>query len=227
MIFSLFALFSCKNIEQSESSEAAITNSVCDCVDYSEMILVQNEKIEALFNQSADLQNQINDLESRLSSLEEAQSLSTELVTSSYAVDCSRTNMQSLVSDDWYAYYTAGAVGTFYGIYNACLLVDNVSSTSVPLVSVTQINTVDYDMSCSNAYCTYANYYFLNSSSGGLIYPGGYDDMVMSPGMQLRFDDVLGAIYTSADNRSSGSDEPRLYQVTVIGDRSYSAPLGW
>ena len=113
MIFSLFALFSCKNIEQSESSEAAITNSVCDCVDYSEMILAQNEKIEALFNQSADLQNQINELESRLSSLEEAQSLSTELVTSSYTVDCSRTNMQSLVSDDWYAYYTAGAVGTF------------------------------------------------------------------------------------------------------------------
>jgi len=227
MIFSLFALFSCKNIEQSETPEVTVANSVCDCTDYSDTILTQNEKIDALISQSTALQDQIDNLESRLSSLEEAQSLSTELITSSYTVDCSRTNMQSLVSDDWYAYYTAGAIGTFDGIYNACLLVDNVLSTSVPLVSVTQINSVDYDMSCSNAYCTYANYYFLNSSSGGLIYPGGYDDMVMSPGMQIRFDDALGAIYTSADNRTSGSDEPHLYQVTVIGDHLYSAPLGW
>lgn len=178
--FFTFRIVFLQNIEQSESQEAAVTNSVCNCTDYSDVILAQNEKIDALINQSTALQDQIDNLESRLSSLEEEQSLSTELVQSSYAVDCSRTSMQSLVSDDWYAYYTAGAVGTFYGIYNACLLVDNVSSTSVPLVSVTQINTVDYDMSCSNAYCAYANYYFLNSNSGGLIYPGGSDDMVMN-----------------------------------------------
>lgn len=51
--------------------------------------------------------------------------------------------------------------------------------------------------------------------------------MVMSSDTQLRLDDVLEAIYASADNKSSGSDEPRLYQATVVGDRSYSASLGW
>lgn len=70
---------------------------------------------------------------------------------------------------------------------------------------------------------------WIHSRSGGQIYPCGYDDMRMSPGMQLRYDAERGTVYTASDLRflTSGDTLPRVYRVHVVGDRTYSAPAGW
>jgi hypothetical protein len=157
-------------------------------------------------------------------------------VISSYQVDCNHNNLSQEAADaqnDWFATY--GSWANFQKIYSTCPLVEGIDGM-VPMVTVYQVRDVMLDAQCdATGYCpnTSANLWWYNSLSGGLIIPGGWDDFQMSPGMQLRYDENRGIIHTSVDRRAPGPSRPGLpyeplyYQVTVIGDKSYTAPTGW
>jgi hypothetical protein len=154
-------------------------------------------------------------------------------VISSYQVDCSRYNLlldSTDAQNDWFSTY--GSWANFQKIYSTCPLVEGIDGM-VPMVTVYQVRDVMLDAQCdATGYCpnTSANLWWYNSLSGGLIIPGGWDDFQMSPGMQLRYDENRGVIHTSVDwrtNTSPASTDPLYYQVTIIGDKSYTAPTGW
>ena len=158
-------------------------------------------------------------------------------VISTYQVDCSRHNLYLDAVDaqnDWSSTY--GSWANFQKIYSTCPLVEGIDGT-VPVVTVYQVRDVILDVQCdATGYCpnTSANLWWYNSLSGGLIIPGGVDDFQMSPGMQLRYDENRGIIHTSVDFRTNSSGpfgsattDPLYYQVTVIGDKAYTAPTGW
>lgn len=155
------------------------------------------------------------------------------VVVSSYTVDCNRqTFMYEEFNVEYTARYAAGTLYGFEGIWSHCPLVMGVEAGNMPHVTVAQVREVEPDTVCEASYCpnTSADWRWHNSYSGGYVVWGGHDDMRLAPGMQLRFDEVREVIYTASDYRNvwSGRGEgPLLYEVTVIGDRAYTAPEGW
>jgi len=205
-----------------EDAPAEATNE-CECPDNSAEITT--------------LQEELASLRERVGTLESAPALEPEttpaVVLSSYRVDCNRqTFMYEEFNVEYTARYAAGTLYGFEGIYSHCPLVMGVEAGNMPHVTVAQVREVEPDTVCEASYCpnTSADGWWYNNNSGGHVVAGGYDDMRMAPGMQLRFDEIREVIYTASDYRQiwSGSGEgPLLYEVTVIGDRVYTAPEGW
>lgn len=181
------------------------------------------DELEAGANEPLDA------LEARVAELER-QGVPSGVVVSTYSVDCSRVNLYAAYSEAYSARWAAGTLDGFESVYASCLLVDGIDPSSVPSVTVALETPVEVDVRCSGSGCsTQSDTAWINSLSGGQIYPGGYDDMRMSPGMQLRYDAERGTVYTASDLRflTSGNTLPRVYRVHVVGDRAYTAPAGW
>lgn len=220
-------LLACKPDQglQDNNQNPGLDQEVCECPDNSADVTA--------------LQEELNSLRDRVVTLESAPEPEPEseptpaVVLSSYRVDC---NMQTFMDEEFRVEYDARrAAGTLYGlegIWSHCPLVVDVEAGNMPHVTVAQVREVEPDTVCESSYCpsTSADGYWYNSYSGGHIVAGGYDDMRMAPGMQLRFDEVREVIYTASDYRytwSGRGEGPLLYEVTVIGDRAYTAPEGW
>lgn len=220
-------LLACKPDQglQDNNQNPGLNQEVCECPDNSADVTA--------------LQEELNSLRDRVVTLESAPEPVPEseptpaVVLSSYRVDCNR---QTFMYEEFYDEYDARrAAGTLYGlegIYSHCPLVMGVEAGSMPHVTVAQVRAVEPDTVCESSYCpnTSADGYWHNNNAGGHVVAGGYDDMRMAPGMQLRFDEVREVIYTASDYRqiwSGGGEGPLLYEVTVIGDRAYTAPEGW
>jgi hypothetical protein len=238
-LHTLFLISACS--EYSPYSEPSKNSPELDSCSCSDTTVFQGE-LDRLTDQIEQLSATVDVLEEELSSTA-TETLTTTTSTSSasnfspvistYQVDCSRHNLYSAsndAQDDWLA--THGSHANFQKIYSTCPLVEGIYGM-VPMVTVYQVRDVMLDVQCDIAgYCpnTSANLWWYNSLSGGLIIPGGWDDFQMSPGMQLRYDESRGIIHTSVDwrtNTSIPSNDPLYYQVTVIGDKSYTAPTGW
>ena len=214
----------------------------CDCPDSTADVAALQEELRGLRDRVVELEASAEELttadaeiEDRIEAIEsepDPEPAADSTVVSTYRVDCNRqTFMYDEYNVEYTARYAAGTLSGFEGIWSACPLVADVEVGSVPVVSVTQVRPLDVDTTCEASYCpnTSADGWWYNANSGGHIVAGGWDDMRMSPGMQLRYDEDRGVIYTSSDYRSvsSGSRDPLWYEVTVIGTKSYTAPDGW
>ena len=213
--------------DNNQNPGRSLDQEACECPDNSAEVTA--------------LQEEINSLRDRVVTLETAPDPEPEpvpeptpaVVLSSYRVDCNRqTFMYEEFNVEYDARYAAGTLYGLEGIYSHCPLVMGVEAGSMPHVTVAQVREVEPDTVCESSYCpnTSADGWWHNNNSGGHVVAGGYDDIRMAPGMQLRFDEVREVIYTASDYRytwSGRGEGPLLYEVTVIGDRAYTAPEGW
>jgi hypothetical protein len=186
------------------------------------------------------LQQELNTLRDRVVTLESAPTPEPEpepepvpaVVTSSYQVDCNRQTFTAAFNAEYLALRGAGSLAGYEGIWSHCPLVVGVEPGKMPHVTVAQVRALEVDTTCDASSCpsTSADGWWYNSNSGGHIVAGGWDDMRMAPGMQLRYDGARGVIYTSSDYRytwSGRGEGPLVYEVTVMGDREFTAPEGW
>ncbi len=170
------------------------------------------------------VENSIIDINDDLISLYD----SVGLMISRYEVDCNRNN-----------------VGTFQGALvggwvfqneNACILVEDVDSEDMPIVSVYQdrvskateyINCyTTYTWSSCSSYYGYFDEFKVGDLDGGYSPGSGQpDDTWLGPGPYIRYDSLSRYLYTSSHYVSSASNTTSyIYYVTVIGTKEYFSP---
>ncbi len=231
ILLSTLAILGCEESTADSQTAPPSTTAACvGCTGVEEDIAALQAQVDSLENRLDSMQSGLDEVNARLDALENAEPPPSAVVVSEYMVDCNRVTLYDRASAEMLAARTAGLLDGFEYIYTGCPLVEGVVG-SMPAVTVAQVRELDIDATCGVSACenTSANGWWYNSNSGGYIAAGGWDDMRMSPGMQLRFDDVRGVVYTVNDYRStsSGSTDPLWYAVTVVGDKAYTAPTGW
>jgi gas vesicle protein len=175
------------------------------------------------------IENSIIDINDDLVSLYD----SVGLMISRYEVDCNRNNVgafQDVVVGSWTLQND-----------NACILVEDVDSEDMPIVSVYQ-DLVSKGTEYTNCYNTYihttspwsycSSYYnYFDEFKVGTL-DGGYspgsgnpDDTWLGPGPYIRYDSQSRYLYTSSHYVSSTTNTTSyIYYVTVIGTKEYFSP---
>jgi hypothetical protein len=223
-------LLACKSDEGLQDNNQKPDQEACECPDNSADVTALQEELNSLRDRVVTLEGRVTEVESRPSPDPEPVGYS---VVSTYQVDCRFGLFLTEFGEGYPERLASGTLSGYEGIYHSCPLVVGVPSESPPIVTAVKVIEVDPDVICGASSCpsTSSDVSWYNSQSGGRIVPGGYDDVRLAPTLQLRHDLARGVIYTSSDlegwDPNTGLDEPQWYQVTVLGDRAFTAPEGW
>jgi len=141
---------------------------------------------------------------------------------SRYEVDC---NMNNLAAAQHIP------VGSSWIENRSCVLVENIDSDQMPVVSISQRNTSwgtecsDYITRNGTYSCPYSwAYEFMVGSEDGAL-RNYTSEVYLGPGSTLRYDSVTQTIYTAGHWKNSSTDlTPNIYIVTVIGNQTYTSP---